>query len=117
MISELVLPSSIKLTNERTCAIFRILFIVNLVVNLYTGYSRQPIKEKLQRRCASCDCALLMVAKENRQVAHRWYLGGIASAGAACGTHPLDLLKVSDHVVLMDRFMVLINRSICKLNR
>ena len=24
----------------------------------------------------------------------RWYFGGIASAGAACITHPLDLLKV-----------------------
>jgi hypothetical protein len=25
----------------------------------------------------------------------RWYFGGIASAGAACCTHPLDLLKVN----------------------
>lgn len=25
---------------------------------------------------------------------HRWYLGGFASATAACVTHPLDLLKV-----------------------
>ena len=24
----------------------------------------------------------------------RWYFGGVASAGAACCTHPLDLLKV-----------------------
>ena len=24
----------------------------------------------------------------------RWYFGGLASAGAACVTHPLDLLKV-----------------------
>lgn len=24
----------------------------------------------------------------------RWYFGGFASAGAACVTHPLDLLKV-----------------------
>lgn len=24
----------------------------------------------------------------------RWYFGGLASAGAACITHPLDLLKV-----------------------
>ena len=58
-----------------------------------------------------------MVVKENKQVAHRWYLGGIASAGAACGTHPLDLLKVSDHVVLMASFMLLITRSIYKLNK
>lgn len=25
----------------------------------------------------------------------RWYFGGLASAGAACVTHPLDLLKVT----------------------
>lgn len=25
----------------------------------------------------------------------RWYFGGIGSAGAACCTHPLDLLKVN----------------------
>ena len=24
----------------------------------------------------------------------RWYFGGLASAGAACCTHPLDLIKV-----------------------
>ncbi|XP_065899953.1 mitochondrial dicarboxylate carrier-like isoform X2 [Dysidea avara] len=35
-----------------------------------------------------------MATRNKKQVAQRWYLGGIASAGAACGTHPLDLLKV-----------------------
>lgn len=30
---------------------------------------------------------------ENRKIS-RWYFGGVASAGAACITHPLDLLKV-----------------------
>ena len=25
----------------------------------------------------------------------RWYFGGLASAGAACITHPLDLVKVA----------------------
>lgn len=25
----------------------------------------------------------------------RWYFGGVASSGAACFTHPLDLLKVT----------------------
>jgi len=25
----------------------------------------------------------------------RWYFGGLASCGAACCTHPLDLLKVT----------------------
>lgn len=29
------------------------------------------------------------------QKKHRWYLGGLASAGAASVTHPLDLLKVN----------------------
>ena len=33
-----------------------------------------------------------MQKNPNRQ--SRWYFGGIASAGAACVTHPLDLLKV-----------------------
>ena len=40
-----------------------------------------------------------MATRNKKQVAQRWYLGGIASAGAACGTHPLDLLKVSIHVM------------------
>ena len=31
----------------------------------------------------------------NQRKGHRWYLGGMASAGAAACTHPLDLLKVS----------------------
>ena len=31
--------------------------------------------------------------KQNR--ISRWYFGGLASAGAACVTHPLDLLKVT----------------------
>ena len=31
-----------------------------------------------------------------RSKGHRWYLGGLASAGAAACTHPLDLLKVSN---------------------
>lgn len=34
-----------------------------------------------------------MSQKENRIA--RWYFGGLASAGAACFTHPLDLLKVT----------------------
>ena len=27
----------------------------------------------------------------------RWYFGGLASAGAACCTHPLDLIKVDTY--------------------
>ncbi|KAF7993099.1 hypothetical protein HCN44_005880 [Aphidius gifuensis] len=34
-----------------------------------------------------------MESQESRKLA-RWYFGGIASSGAACVTHPLDLLKV-----------------------
>ena len=30
----------------------------------------------------------------------KWYFGGTASAGAACCTHPLDLLKVGDESAL-----------------
>lgn len=33
-----------------------------------------------------------MEVNKNRK--SRWYFGGLASAGAACCTHPLDLLKV-----------------------
>lgn len=33
------------------------------------------------------------MSKDNARVA-RWYFGGLASAGAACCTHPLDLIKV-----------------------
>lgn len=35
---------------------------------------------------------LKMSIKEQRRT--RWYFGGLASAGAACFTHPLDLIKV-----------------------
>lgn len=38
---------------------------------------------------ASASGAVKVTAKK-----HRWYLGGFASAMAACCTHPLDLLKV-----------------------
>jgi len=48
-----------------------------------------------------------MADKGKKQVAQRWYLGGIASAGAACGTHPLDLLKVNHHVLLMNYVIIL----------
>lgn len=34
----------------------------------------------------------MSLQKENKIA--RWYFGGLASAGAACCTHPLDLLKV-----------------------
>ncbi len=33
----------------------------------------------------------------------RWYFGGLASAGAACCTHPLDLLKVSKYTLHLIR--------------
>ena len=36
-----------------------------------------------------------MVPARQKIKSHRWYLGGLASAGAAAVTHPLDLLKVS----------------------
>ena len=41
-------------------------------------------------------CALLLqrMAEQKKRMA-RWYFGGLASAGAACITHPLDLLKVA----------------------
>uniref|UniRef100_A0A914BXP9 Mitochondrial dicarboxylate carrier n=1 Tax=Acrobeloides nanus TaxID=290746 RepID=A0A914BXP9_9BILA len=35
-----------------------------------------------------------MAARRKEDRLSRWYFGGLASAGAACCTHPLDLLKV-----------------------
>lgn len=35
------------------------------------------------------------MADLNKNRISRWYFGGLASAGAACVTHPLDLLKVA----------------------
>jgi dicarboxylate transporter 10 len=33
-------------------------------------------------------------SKPKTKMVAKWYFGGLASAGAACCTHPLDLLKV-----------------------
>lgn len=37
----------------------------------------------------------MATALEKKNRVSRWYFGGMASAGAACFTHPLDLLKVT----------------------
>jgi len=37
----------------------------------------------------------MVSSEEKKQRLSRWYFGGLASAGAACFTHPLDLLKVT----------------------
>lgn len=36
-----------------------------------------------------------MAQTDTKKLLSRWYFGGLASAGAACCTHPLDLLKVT----------------------
>lgn len=41
----------------------------------------------------------------------RWYFGGIASCGAACCTHPLDLVKVRRALLQYDR--VLLRKRAC----
>jgi len=33
-------------------------------------------------------------SQQKTKIVARWYFGGLGSAGAACCTHPLDLLKV-----------------------
>ena len=35
-----------------------------------------------------------MAEKAEKKRLAKWYFGGLGSAGAACCTHPLDLLKV-----------------------
>ena len=52
-------------------------------------YEKMSIQVKER---ASASGAVKVTAKK-----HRWYLGGFASAMAACCTHPLDLLKVRVH--------------------
>jgi hypothetical protein len=38
-------------------------------------------------------CYNIMAVDKSKRIG-KWYFGGLASAGAACCTHPLDLLKV-----------------------
>ena len=38
--------------------------------------------------------SIRMSEKSEKKRLARWYFGGLGSAGAACCTHPLDLLKV-----------------------
>ncbi|XP_035775704.1 mitochondrial dicarboxylate carrier-like isoform X1 [Anopheles albimanus] len=45
----------------------------------------------LSRSLSSC----AIMADDNKKRLSYWYFGGLASAGAACCTHPLDLLKVT----------------------
>uniref|UniRef100_A0A4W3JYV1 Solute carrier family 25 member 10b n=1 Tax=Callorhinchus milii TaxID=7868 RepID=A0A4W3JYV1_CALMI len=69
---------------------------------------------------------------EKRKRVSRWYFGGLASCGAACCTHPLDLVKVhlqtqqevrmrmlgmAGHVIRTDGFLALYNglsASLCR---
>ncbi len=44
-------------------------------------------------------CASSTQTKGRVATAHRWYFGGLASAGAATFTHPLDLLKVGGSLI------------------
>jgi len=39
-------------------------------------------------------CFMFCLEIMSEKLVSRWYFGGLASAGAACCTHPLDLLKV-----------------------
>ena len=41
----------------------------------------------------------------------KWYFGGLASAGAACCTHPLDLLKVHLQTAGKDKSMGLVGMT------
>ncbi|XGW15906.1 hypothetical protein V3C99_001395 [Haemonchus contortus] len=55
----------------------------------------------------------MALAKENR--VGRWYFGGLASAGAACCTHPLDLLKV--HLQTQQAGKITLGQMAAKLYR
>ncbi|VDN59800.1 unnamed protein product [Dracunculus medinensis] len=53
----------------------------------------------------------MVLSKENK--VSRWYFGGLASAGAACCTHPLDLLKV--HLQTQQQGKVTVGQMVVKI--
>ena len=55
-------------------------------------YKTKAVNQKYTAGYNLCIPPNAMQVNPNRQ--SRWYFGGLASAGAACITHPLDLLKV-----------------------
>uniref|UniRef100_A0A915AJD7 Mitochondrial dicarboxylate carrier n=1 Tax=Parascaris univalens TaxID=6257 RepID=A0A915AJD7_PARUN len=61
------------------------------------------------------DCCLRVMAQSKHDRVSRWYFGGLASAGAACCTHPLDLLKV--HLQTQQQGKLTIGQMIVKIYR
>lgn len=51
---------------------------------------------------------------QNEKKIARWYFGGLASAGAACFTHPLDLLKVTLQTQQESMSVVKLTGKICR---
>ena len=63
-----------------------------------------------------------MAANDKSKKFSRWYFGGIGSAGAACCTHPLDLLKVNknkdkEYFDWINYFETALHRYIYKHNK
>ncbi|XP_026813480.1 mitochondrial dicarboxylate carrier [Rhopalosiphum maidis] len=56
-----------------------------------------------------------MAANDKSKKFSRWYFGGIGSAGAACCTHPLDLLKV--HLQTQQEGKISVGRLAMKIIR
>lgn len=56
-----------------------------------------------------------MAANDKSKKFSRWYFGGIGSAGAACCTHPLDLLKV--HLQTQQEGKISVSRLAMKIIR
>uniref|UniRef100_A0A914RR90 Mitochondrial dicarboxylate carrier n=1 Tax=Parascaris equorum TaxID=6256 RepID=A0A914RR90_PAREQ len=56
-----------------------------------------------------------VMAQSKHDRVSRWYFGGLASAGAACCTHPLDLLKV--HLQTQQQGKLTIGQMIVKIYR
>lgn len=56
---------------------------------------------------------------DNTKRVGRWYFGGIASAMAACCTHPLDLLKVRAVLMCIElrKQILIIKRNIELIQR
>ncbi|PAV79116.1 hypothetical protein WR25_03198 [Diploscapter pachys] len=65
--------------------------------NEYKNGEFGKVLRKLHRYVYSIDQTQFVwaeMAQSKEKRVGRWYFGGLASAGAACCTHPLDLLKV-----------------------
>lgn len=64
------------------------------ISEIHTRYQTQSAVHGTGRVACSQKKKLTIAGEMTEKRMSRWYFGGIASCGAACCTHPLDLVKV-----------------------